>query len=217
MVATAGRLDDTEADADLAASRRHVRLTRPPAVFGVVPVVALAFLLDASVQRWAAGLQNAAADIVVGMLNPIGSGVTLLVVCIGLAILCRTLGWGRACAASSLGALAFMAAGITEYALKHLVARPRPVVGVTPGVLELDSFPSGHATSVFAVATVLGAFYPRLRWPLYMVAGAIAVGRVYLARHYLSDIVAGALIGLVVASLLLRHRHAIAARTVSAA
>ena len=50
-----------------------------------------------------------------------------------------------------------------------------------------------------------------------MVAGAIAVGRVYLARHYLSDIVAGALIGLVVASLLLRHRHAIAARTVSPA
>ena len=191
-----------------------MRLIRPPTVFGAAPLVGLAFLLDASVQRWAAQVQNTIADTVVGVLNPIGSGVTLLIVCIGLAILCRTLGCERACAAAWLSALAFVVAGITEYALKRLVGRPRPTAGVTPAVLELDSFPSGHATSVFAVATVLAGFYPRLRWPLYMLAAAIAIGRVYLARHYLSDIVAGALIGLVVASLLLHHRHAISAGAV---
>jgi membrane-associated phospholipid phosphatase len=194
-----------------------VGLTRPSAVFGAVPLVGVAFLLDDPVQRWAVQIQHAVADTVVGILNPIGSGVTLLIVSIGLAVLCRLLGRGRVCAAAWLSALAFTAAGLAEYALKHVVGRPRPVAGVTPGVVELDSFPSGHATSVFAVATVLGAFYPWLRWPLYTIAGAVAVGRVYLARHYLSDIVAGAVIGLVVASRLLRHRHAIAARTVRSA
>lgn len=190
-------------------------MNRPTAFFGAVPVVGLAFLLDAPAQRWAAHVQTQVADILVGVLNPIGSGVTLLVVCMALAILCGARGRGRACAAGWLSALAFVAAGLAEYTLKHVVGRPRPAVGTTLAAVEFDSFPSGHATSVFAVATVLGAFYPRLRWPLYAVAGAIALGRVYLSRHYLSDIVAGALIGLVVASLLLRHPRAIAARTVA--
>jgi undecaprenyl-diphosphatase len=187
---------------------------RSAAFFGAVPVLALAFVLDAPAQRWAGQLHNAAGDFLVGLLNPIGSGITLLVVCAMLALLCRACGHARACAAGWVSALAFTAAGLTEYALKHAVGRPRPVVGATLGVLEFDSFPSGHATSVFAVAAVLGAFYPRLRWPLFGVAAAVALGRVYLARHYFSDIVAGAVIGLVVASLLLRHPKAIAARAV---
>jgi undecaprenyl-diphosphatase len=204
ILATRRPADDTEA----------VLLNRPTAFLGAVPVIGLAFLLDAPAQRWAARVQTHVADMFVGLLNPIGSGVTLLVLCMTLAILCRARGHGRACAAGWWSALAFVVAGLAEYALKYLVGRPRPAVGVA---FEFDSFPSGHATSVFAVAAVLGAFYPRLRWPLYAVAAAIALGRVYLARHYLSDIVAGALIGLVVASLLLRHRSAISARTAHAA
>jgi undecaprenyl-diphosphatase len=191
-------------------------VNRPTAFLGAVPLVALAFLLDAPAQRWAAHVQTHVADILVGVLNPVGSGVTLLIVSMTLAILCGARGHGRACAAGWLSVLAFMAAGLAEYALKHVVGRPRPAVGTTLAAVEFDSFPSGHATSVFAVAAVLGAFYPRLRWPLYAVAGAIALGRVYLSRHYLSDIVAGALIGLLVASLLLRHPRAIAARAVRA-
>lgn len=100
-----------------------------------------------------------------------------------------------------------MAAGLVEYTLKYLVGRPRPAAAGPFVAPELDSFRSGHATSVFAVATVLGSFYPRLRWPLYVLAAAIALGRVYLARHYLSDILAGALVGLLIASLVLHHRN----------
>jgi membrane-associated phospholipid phosphatase len=193
-----------------------VLANRPTAFLGAVPLVGLAFLLDAPAQRWAAQAQTDVADILVGVLNPIGSGVTLLIVSMTLAIACGARGHGRACAAGWLSVLAFTLAGLAEYALKHVVGRPRPGAGHTLAAIELDSFPSGHATSVFAVAAVLGTFYPRLRWPLYVVAGATALGRVYLSRHYLSDIVAGALIGLLVASLLLRHPRAIAARAVRA-
>jgi membrane-associated phospholipid phosphatase len=183
-------------------------LTRPAAVLGAVLfVIGTAFLLDTRVRRWATEVQSAGLDGLVGVLNPIGSGVTLLAVCVALALSCRALRRPRLCEAGWLGALAFMSAGLVEYALKHLVGRPRPAAAGPFLGPELDSFPSGHATSVFAVATVLGSFYPRLRWPLYTLAAAIALGRVYLARHYLSDIVAGALLGLVVASLVLRHRN----------
>jgi undecaprenyl-diphosphatase len=113
-----------------------------------------------------------------------------------------------------MGALAFTVAGLIEFTIKHLVGRPRPdtaTVLATLGshVMENDSFPSGHATSVFAVATVFAAFYPRFRWPLYALAAAVAVGRVYLERHYVSDILAGAVIGMAIASILLRHRQAV--------
>ena len=169
-------------------------------------VVGTALQLDSPAQHWAAAWHCARIDTMVGLLNPIGSGVTLLIVCGTLALLGWVCARSRMGEAGCLGALAFMVAGLVEYALKYLVGRPRPAAAGPLFGPEFDSFPSGHATSVFAVATVLGAVYPRLRWPLYALAAAIALGRVYLARHYLSDIVAGALIGLVIASLLLRQR-----------
>ena len=104
--------------------------------------------------------------------------------------------------------------GHAEFAVKHLVGRPRPSARALSAPLlgpsfvpDVDSFPSGHATSVFAVATVFAAYYPRLRWPLYGLAAAVALGRVYLERHYVSDILAGATIGTIVATYFLTHRR----------
>src|SRR5439155_9684964 len=97
--------------------------------------------------------------------DPIGGGLTLLIFCIALCGVSRALQRSRLDTASWFGALAFTCAGLVEFTIKHLVARPRP-----DAALGIDSFPSGHATSVFAVATVFAAFYPRLRWPLYALA-----------------------------------------------
>jgi undecaprenyl-diphosphatase len=80
-----------------------------------------------------------------------------------------------------------------------------PLVG-TP--LDL-SFPSGHAATSFAGATLLSAFLPRLRLPLYLLAALVAWSRVYVGVHYPLDILAGALLGTVVALLFVyleRHR-----------
>jgi undecaprenyl-diphosphatase len=171
-----------------------------------------AFWLDPIVYGWTSWWQSPALDALVGVVNPIGSGVTLLVVCMALTLLSGPR-WPRLAEAGWLGALAFMVAGMTELGLKLLVGRPRPALGAGGVALagsfiptDLDSFPSGHATSVFAVATVVATFYPRLRLPLFMLAAAVALGRVYLGRHYVSDILAGALLGLVVATLVVRCR-----------
>lgn len=183
-------------------------------------LVGTAALIDARVAGWAADWKHPLLDILVDVLNPIGSGVTLLVICLGLGALCRWWPQSRLGEAAWLGALGFACAGLVEFTIKHLVGRARPD-GAPHGVViagptfapDLDSFPSGHATSVFAVAAVFAGFYPWLSAPLYLLAGAIAVGRVYLARHYVSDILAGALIGCVVAWALLGHPRVRGRRT----
>ena len=97
-----------------------------------------------------------------------------------------------------------LAQGITDFVLKPLVQRPRPfvtvadarVVGTRPVTL---SFPSGHASISFAAATVLAAaFRRRGRLLAFTLALLIAVSRVHIGVHYPLDILAGALLGLVI-------------------
>jgi undecaprenyl-diphosphatase len=57
------------------------------------------------------------------------------------------------------------------------------------------SFPSGHSISAFAVAVPIGLFYPALMVPLLILAVSIAASRVILGMHFLSDVIAGCLIG----------------------
>ncbi len=57
------------------------------------------------------------------------------------------------------------------------------------------SFPSGHTITAFAFATPLVAYYPDLAWGLGFCAFSIAVSRVLLGMHFLSDVLAGAAIG----------------------
>jgi undecaprenyl-diphosphatase len=57
------------------------------------------------------------------------------------------------------------------------------------------SFPSGHTMTAFAVAIPLSLFYPELTIGLFFCALSIAMSRILLGMHFLSDVVAGALIG----------------------
>ena len=61
---------------------------------------------------------------------------------------------------------------------------------------ELTSFPSGHAQTAFALATALTILFPRWGIPLFIVAGAVGISRIILTSHYLSDVIAGAGIGI---------------------
>jgi membrane-associated phospholipid phosphatase len=68
---------------------------------------------------------------------------------------------------------------------------------------EIRSFPSGHTAAAFALATVLAAFYMRLRWLVWLLAIGCGVSRVLTADHWPCDVVAGAAIGTVMAWLVL--------------
>ncbi|MGH9774950.1 MAG: phosphatase PAP2 family protein [Candidatus Acidiferrales bacterium] len=57
------------------------------------------------------------------------------------------------------------------------------------------SFPSGHSITAFAVAVSVGLYYPHLQAELLVLALSIAISRVLLGMHFLSDVVAGSLLG----------------------
>ncbi len=84
--------------------------------------------------------------------------------------------------------------------LKRLTGRRRPCQ-IEPHcwatLLPPDqfSFPSGHTMTAFAVAIPLLLFYPTLTIGLLFCAVSIAISRVLLGMHFLSDVVAGAAIG----------------------
>ena len=84
-----------------------------------------------------------------------------------------------------------------NYAIKVVVKRPRPVLeGLPPlgGAPSSLSFPSAHATSSFAVATAMTRVDP-LGALAFVLAFALALGRPYLGMHYPSDVLAGAVLG----------------------
>jgi membrane-associated phospholipid phosphatase len=86
-----------------------------------------------------------------------------------------------------------------NYAIKLVVKRPRPVLeGLPPlgGAPSSLSFPSAHATSSFAVATAMVRVDPAMAGA-FAVAIAVALGRPYLGMHYPSDVLAGAVLGVV--------------------
>jgi undecaprenyl-diphosphatase len=71
--------------------------------------------------------------------------------------------------------------------------------------LDSYSFPSGHATTSFGIASILSHYYPIFPIPIlvYGVSSLIAVSRVYVAEHYPSDVISGALLGTITAQLFL--------------
>lgn len=84
-------------------------------------------------------------------------------------------------------------------ALKYAVGRERPDHS------ENVSFPSGHSSNAFTAATVISRHYPRLAIPGYAVATFIAVSRMAANKHFFSDIVAGAGLGVSVGRLVVRR------------
>jgi membrane-associated phospholipid phosphatase len=92
---------------------------------------------------------------------------------------------------------------VLNTALKLVVRRRRPQLPGLPALTGAPtqlSFPSAHAATSFAAARL----YARLGlppFPLYELAFALALSRLYLGVHYPSDVLAGALLGTVVAAL----------------
>jgi undecaprenyl-diphosphatase len=88
--------------------------------------------------------------------------------------------------------------------LKKLTGRKRPCAyepHCWAKLLPPDqfSFPSGHTITAFSVAVSLSLFYPELAVGLLFCAISVATSRILLGMHFLSDVLAGAAIGTILA------------------
>ena len=90
--------------------------------------------------------------------------------------------------------------------LKGLIGRGRPFVGGEANPFNFSfrswneaysSLPSGHATTAFALAFAVSALWPQARTLMFGYAIVIAVSRLVLLAHHPSDVVAGALTGMI--------------------
>jgi len=94
-------------------------------------------------------------------------------------------------------------AALLANGLKHLIGRPRPKfvhAGDWQMTLSwasgLDSFPSGHSTASFAVATVLAKRFPLFGPLCIVIALFVALSRVLRGSHFTTDVLGGAVIGI---------------------
>ena len=95
---------------------------------------------------------------------------------------------------------------ISSFIIKPLVGRIRPCAVLADVRLLVDcgsglSFPSSHAVNNFAGATLITRFYPKQKVYWFSFASLIALSRPYVGVHYPSDIVAGGIIGSLIAVL----------------
>jgi undecaprenyl-diphosphatase len=175
-----------------------------------------AFVTDNWVMSWLEPVHDsAAADLIKHTIRWLGTGYVQIAMCLTLILI----GWRRnrhMLRAGGYIALAFLASGVAVNVLKVIFHRARPYVTDPPplqwtGYLRdshFQSFPSAETTTTFAVAVMLGLWYPHLRLPLLIIAAMVGFARVFVGGHHPSDVVAGAMLGIGITTLLWRRIQA---------
>ena len=166
--------------------------------------------LDASIFRLINhGLASTPLDILASLLTCFGLGI----VPVGAGLFMALAGYLKSefslCRAGYAIIASAALAGVLSQIGKHLWDRPRPVMVLhdvrwVGEPLYVHSFPSGHTTTAFAFAFVTGAYYPRLRLPVYVLAMTVGFSRIYLGAHFFTDVLGGAVLG-TIAGMLVRR------------
>lgn len=89
------------------------------------------------------------------------------------------------------------------FAMKYIFRRVRPL-GHETYLGEIDSaFPSAHTAGSFVAAFTLSVFWPAWSAPFFVLASLVALSRIYLEMHFLSDVMGGILLAYLVVNLTL--------------
>jgi len=143
--------------------------------------------------------------------NGIG-GVSFSIITIFFFLILKDWKWALKAAACFIGVM------LVTQLFKHLLfpGTLRPTLYFQEGVLRLieeviqletESFPSGHTSAAFSLATFFALFKSGKSWNFVFAFFAliVAYGRVYMSQHFVTDIYVGMLIGVAVTTLIYRY------------
>ena len=154
----------------------------------IAPIDSLDHRLQRSIQ-WS---RSAPLETPMRMASSGCNGTTLAGGLLAVALL----GGGAGVITARTAVLALVPTNLAVESLKRLTVRTRP-----DGEKRRSnsSFPSSHAANAFALAVVLARRWRRAAVPLGVAAAVVGYSRLYLNRHFASDVLVGALIGAVCA------------------
>ena len=164
------------------------------------------YLWDIRLAYYCQGLNRTILDIA-GIITQAGDSLWYFISLISAFILIRFVWKNEQWSAKILYLLLCLTlSGILNTGIKWLAGRNRPINLFEDGLFGFDffkiafsyestSFPSGHAVTAFSLATAVSFLYPRWKIPAFIAAALIALSRVVLTAHYLSDVIAGAAVG----------------------
>jgi undecaprenyl-diphosphatase len=149
--------------------------------------------LDRRVEHWIVAHRTGWLDWLSILLSRIGTlGLVWLALAVVLALV-----WRRPRLVVPV-VVADAAAELLADIGKLVIHRHRPFEHQLGPATTTHSFPSGHTATSFACATVLAALAPRLRVPFVVLATLIALSRLYNGDHFPLDVIAGAILGILV-------------------
>ena len=164
-------------------------------------LLAAAFFLDEPVHQWVRAHYNERLEHIARAISLWGDAPMHIVVALLGTLACLALGNRRWTLILATILIACLIGGILHPTIKNLAGRSRPNVKVQVGwrgpmfEQKYQSFPSGHTTVTSAFFATLLMVRRRLGLALLPIPLLIASTRVYLSAHWLSDVVAGAILG----------------------
>lgn len=156
---------------------------------------------------WESALRNLDTPVLTAIsltLNLIGGtrGAVVIGAIIAIVLMITRRPWSAAYLVT-----ASLAGALVVQLVKALTARPRPEDMMVTS--DFGSFPSGHSANAAVLAVVLLVLFSRrpgqrpwLRWVLALYVVLMMISRAYLSAHWLSDTIAGALLGTSIALLI---------------
>lgn len=206
LIRAARRDDFREARAVLASMRPRIRaMPLVVAVLGGAALVVLTWLLaDRPVTAWAESIESDRTEDVIRIANRFGGGMNPPMIILFLLLAGIAYRHRRWIAYAYAMAFAGAAAGVIGQIVKFGVGRARPELWLgafRQARSSASSFPSGHTLGAFALGGVLmiASESRAMRAIAFLLAAFVGLSRILAFRHWASDVVASAVIGIVTA------------------